>query len=363
MNHNRVINFNAGPSALPLAVLEQARDELVNYRGTGMSIMEHSHRGKDYEACHNEAIALLRELLGVPERWKVLFLQGGASQAFATVPMNLLQPGRSADYVVTGGWGEKAYDEARTVGEARLAGPDLGKRYTRIPAQAEHSFDPGACYVHITSNNTLEGTQYKDFPETGEVPLVADMSSDFLSRRFDVTRFGLIYAGAQKNLGPSGVTLFLVRDDLLAAGRKDIPKYFRYRVHAENNSLYNTPPTFGIYMVRNVLAWLKSTGGLDAIEQRNREKGEVVYGAIDAQRDFYRCPVEPSARSLMNVVFRLPDESLEERFVAEARKAGMVGLKGHRSTGGIRVSMYNATSPADVRVLADFMADFVKRQG
>lgn len=359
----RVLNFNAGPAAIPLPVLERARDEMLDYAGTGMSIMEHSHRGAAYEAVHHEALSLLRALLAMPDTHTAVLLQGGAHHAFALVPLNLLGAGRSADYVVTGHWGERAFAEAKTVGTARAAGPDLKGVYTRIPRAEEHSFDASAAYVHITTNNTIEGTQYDAVPETGGVPLVADMCSDFLWRRFDVSRYGLVYAGAQKNLGPSGVTVYLVRRDLLAEARTDIPKVFRLAVHADNDSLYNTPPTFAIYMMRNVLRWVKELGGLDAIEARNREKAAALYAAVDRASGFYRCPVEVSARSHMNAVFRLPDAALEGRFVQEAEAAGMVGLKGHRSVGGVRVSMYNAVSPEDVRVLASFMDEFARRNG
>jgi phosphoserine aminotransferase len=357
----RVLNFNAGPAALPLPALERARDELLDFQGTGMSIMEHSHRGKDYEAVHNEAIALIRELLGVPDEYHVLFLQGGASQQFAVVPMNLLPPGRSADYVITGGWSEKAYEEAGRIGTARVAATTLEhKRYNRIPRQDELALDPNAAYVHITTNNTLFGTQWHYTPETGRVPLVGDMSSDFLWKKFDITKYGLVYAGAQKNIGPSGVVVVIARKDLVDGGRKDIPVIFRYDTHAKNNSLYHTPPTFGIYLVRNVMAWAKGVGGLAQIEAWNRQKGEVLYGAIDASPDFYRAPVAKDSRSVMNVVFRLPTEELEDKFVAAAKKQGMVGLKGHRSVGGIRVSMYNAVGVEAVQKLAGFMGEFEK---
>ena len=362
MQH-RVINFNAGPAALPLPVLERARDELLDYAGTGMSIMEHSHRGKAYEAVHFDPIARVRALLGFGESHKVLLLHGGAHHAFATIPMNLLGPGASADYVVTGHWGKVALEEARTVGAARAAGPDFGGVYPRLPRPDEHRFDVGAAYAHITSNNTIEGTQYTAWPDTAGVPLVADMSSDFLWRRFDVARFGLVYACAQKNLGPSGMTMMLVRDDVLAACRGDIPKIFRFGVHAAHDSLYNTPPTFAIYLVRETLRWIASLGGLDAVEARNRAKAAAVYGALDSAAGFYRCPVEAGARSTMNVVFRLPDVELEGRFVAEAERAGMVGLKGHRSVGGVRASMYNAVSPEDAAALAAFIREFARTSG
>jgi phosphoserine aminotransferase len=358
----RALNFNAGPAGLPLPALERAQRELVDFQGTGMSIMEHSHRGKAYEAVHNEAISLIRELLSVPDSYDVLFLQGGASQQFAVVPMNLLPTDKSADYVLTGGWSEKAYQEAGRIGKARVAATtEVGKKYTRIPTQSELSLDPSAAYVHLTSNNTLFGTQWHAFPDVGSVPLVADMSSDFLWRKFDVTKFGLIYAGAQKNIGPSGVTIVLVRKDLVAGARKDIPTIFRYATHADNNSLYNTPPTFGIYLARNVLAWMKELGGLDALEKRNREKADVLYGAIDDNPEFFRASVAKDSRSTMNVVFRLPTEELEKQFIAEAAKAAMVGLAGHRSTGGIRVSTYNAVTVEMVQTLVTFMKAFASR--
>jgi phosphoserine aminotransferase len=329
-----------------------------------MSVMEHSHRGKEYEAVHNEAVLLLRQLLGVPDEYDVLFLQGGASQQFAMVPMNLLPPGKSADYILTGAWSEKALAEAKLVGATRVAASTAKDgRYTRVPTPTELDLDAGAAYVHLTSNNTIFGTQWFDFPDTGGVPLVADMSSDFLWRPFDVRRFGLIYAGAQKNIGPSGIVAVLVRKDLVTAGRKDIPKIFRYATHAADNSLYNTPPTFSVYMVRNVLALTAASGGLAATEKVNLEKGRLLYGCIDRLSGFYRGPVEVGSRSVMNVVFRLPSEALEERFVSEARKAGMVGLKGHRSVGGIRVSMYNAVGLDAVRTLVSFMESFAAGAG
>jgi phosphoserine aminotransferase len=358
----RVHNFNAGPAGLPLAALERAQRELLDFEGTGMSIMEHSHRGKAYEGVHNEAIGLLRELCAIPDTHDVLFLQGGASQQFAIVPMNLLHPGKSADYILTGGWSEKAYEEAKNVGAVRVAATTAeGKRYRRIPRQDELSIDPNAAYVHMTSNNTLFGTQWHTFPETGGVPLVADMSSDFLWRPTDISRFALIYAGAQKNIGPSGVTVVIARKDIVASGRKDIPTIFRYATHAANNSLYHTPPTFAVYLVRNVLAHVKEAGGLSVVEQRNRRKAELLYRTIDENADFYRAPVEKDSRSVMNVVFRLPAEDQEKRFISEAAAKGMVGLAGHRVTGGIRVSLYNAVSLEAVEALVAFMKDFAAR--
>ncbi len=358
----RVHNFNAGPAGLPLPALERAQRELLDFEGTGMSIMEHSHRGKAYEGVHNEAIQLVRDLLSVPAGYEVLFLQGGASQQFATIPMNLLHPGKSADYVLTGGWSEKAYEEAGRVGKVRVAATTaVEKKYTRIPRQDELSLDAEAAYVHITTNNTLFGTQWHHVPEVGNVPLVADMSSDFMWKPFDVSRYAMIYAGAQKNIGPSGVVVVLMKKELVEAGRKDIPTIFRYATHAANNSLYNTAPTFSIYLIRNVLAYTKEIGGLPEIERRNRAKADALYAAIDENADFFRAPVEKQSRSTMNVVFRLPSEELEKRFVAEASKQGMVGLAGHRSTGGIRASLYNAVPLASVEALIAFMKDFASK--
>jgi phosphoserine aminotransferase len=358
----RVHNFNAGPAGLPLPALERAQRELLDFEGTGMSIMEHSHRGKAYENVHNEAIKLIRELLAVPDGYDVLFLQGGASQQFAMVPMNFLPPGRSADYILTGGWSEKAYQEAGRIGAVKVAATTaVEKRYTRIPRQAELRLDADAVYVHMTSNNTLFGTQWHWLPEVGTVPLVADMSSDFMWKRVDVSKFALIYAGAQKNIGPSGVVVVIAKKELVASARKDIPSIFRYATFAENNSLYNTPPTFSIYLIRNVLAYTHEIGGLDEVERRNRKKGDLLYGAIDHHHDFYRAPVEKESRSFMNVIFRLPTEELEKKFIAEAAKEKMVGLAGHRSTGGVRASLYNAVGIESVERLVDFMKDFVKR--
>jgi len=371
----RALNFNAGPATLPLPALQRAKDELLDFAGTGMSVMEHSHRGKEYEKVHDEAIALVRELYAVGVDYDVLFLQGGASQQFAQIPMNFIPQGASADYVVTGAWGEKAVSEgqiaAKMLGASvRVAGSSgegdgKEKAYTRVTRPDEIQLDPRAAYVHVTSNETIHGVQFADVPgalgDAGKsATIVCDMSSDFMWKKVDVSRFALIYAGAQKNLGPSGILLAIARKDLVARGRKDIPKIFQYRTIAENNSLYNTPPTFAIYLVRNVLAWVKDRGGLDAIEAENRKKADRIYGAIDARPDFYRSPIERASRSTMNVVFRLPSEELEARFVAEATKARMIGLKGHRSVGGVRVSLYNAVSLAWAESLAAFMDAFAK---
>jgi phosphoserine aminotransferase len=361
----RAINFTSGPAGLPLPALERARDELLDFKGTGMSVMEHSHRGKEYEAVHNEAIALLTELLDIPASHQVLLLQGGASLQFAMVPMNFLPRDGSADYVLNGAWSEKAFEEAKTVGTARVAATSVtaDKKYVRNPTPAELKLDPKAAYLHITSNETIYGVEWHAFPDPGGVPLFADMSSDFIWRKIDVSKFGLIYAGAQKNVGPSGLVVVILRKDLLAKGRKDIPKILRYAPHAENNSLLNTPPTFSVYLMRNVLGWVKASGGLGQMEAWNREKAQMLYGAIDRMSSFYRCPVEKDSRSVMNIVFRLPSEALEEKFVADAKKQGMWGLKGHRSVGGIRVSAYNAVSVKDIQTLVSFMESFAKTAG
>jgi phosphoserine aminotransferase len=354
----RVHNFNPGPAALPLSVLERVRDELVDYRQSGMSIIEHSHRGPEYEEIHHAAFAAIRELLGVPDSHELVFMQGGAHLQFGLVPLSFLPPGGSADYLITGGWAERAAEEARTVGRVREAARSIG---VRIPERLE--LDAGAAYVHLTSNNTLEGTQWPSFPDTGAVPLVADMSSDIFSRPIDVARFSLIYACAQKNLGPSGVTLLIASKDFLSRARADLPPSFRYDSYVKTQSLYNTPPTFSIHVARYVLDWLREQGGLAAVDARNREKAALVYGVIDEQPDFFRSPVERGSRSLMNVVFRLPDEELDKRFVAEAKRAGLVGVKGHRIVGGLRVSLYNAVTLESTRVLCEFMRDFARGVG
>jgi phosphoserine aminotransferase len=356
----RAINFNAGPATLPLPALERARDELLDFAGSGMSILEHSHRGKLYEAVHAEAIDLTRQLLSIPDDYDVLLLQGGASQQFAVVPMNLLEPGASADYVVTGVWATRAIKEAQIVGRARVAASteESGGRFTRVPEPSELELDPNAAYLHITSNNTIFGTQWPSFPASAGVPLVCDMSSDIMSRPLNVGAFGLIYAGAQKNLGPSGLTLVIVKKALVERGRRDIPKIFQYRTHAAENSLYHTPPTFAVYLYRNVLDVIRQGGGLAALEQRNRAKADRLYAVLDELSDFYRCPVPAACRSLMNVVFTLPSAELEAQFLAAAAAERMVGLKGHRLVGGVRVSIYNAAPMEWVERLVELMRAF-----
>jgi phosphoserine aminotransferase len=361
----RTMNFNPGPAALPIAALERARAELLDFEGTGMSVMEHSHRNKVYEAVHDQAIGLVRELLGVPASYDVLFLQGGASMQFALLPMSFLPPGGSADHIVLGAWTEKAQTEAKAWAgiagaKANIAASSKESGYTRVVQPAEAKLDPAAAYVHYASNETIHGVQYLELPVFGRAPQICDMSSDILSRPVDVSAFSLIYAGAQKNIGPSGVTVVIAQKEFVEKGRKDLPKILQYRAHAEANSLLNTAPTFGIYLVRNVLDWLKGQGGLPAIEKQNSAKAALVYEAIDESPSFYRCPVDRASRSRMNVVFRLPSEELDKAFVAEAAKHGMVGLKGHRVVGGIRASLYNAVEPVWVEALVSFMKDFAR---
>lgn len=355
----RNCNFSAGPAALPTAVLEKARDELLDYRGTGMSIMEQSHRAAPFSEVLNRATDLVAELLNVPDSHQVMFLSGGASTQFAMIPMNLRPGGKSADYIVTGVWGQKALAEARTIGEASVAIDTSEKgAFLRIPRSDELSLDPNAAYVHYTTNNTIAGTQWFEVPEVGNIPLIADMSSDIFWRPIDVSKFGLIYAGAQKNIGPSGITLAIIRKDLLKLPVEHVPKIFRYATHAASGSLYNTPPTFAIYLVREVLELLKKNGGVKAAETRNRHKAQLLYDAIDARPNVFRCPVEKKSRSVMNVVFRLANEDLEARFVAEAASRNLMAIRGHRSVGGIRVSIYNAAPVQWVEAIVSFMDEF-----
>jgi phosphoserine aminotransferase len=328
-----------------------------------MSVMETSHRSPEYDAVHEQAISLMTELLGLDDDHQVLFLQGGASMQFAMLAMNFIPNGGSADYVNTGTWSQKAIKEANIIAAGRVAASSEDDGFTRIPKQSELDLDPNAAYVHITSNNTIKGTQYHDFPDTAGVPLVADMSSDILWRPIDANRFHLIYAGAQKNIGPSGVTIAILNKSWLDQANDDLPTMLSYATYSAKNSLYNTPPTFAIYMVRNVLVWVKEQGGLAAVEKTNRAKGDLLYGLMADNPDFYSCPVAEDSRSYMNVVFRLPSEDLEAKFVAEGKAAGMVGLKGHRSVGGCRASIYNAMPFEGVEVLADFMRDFAKSNG
>jgi len=360
---SRVCNFNPGPAALPLEALERARNELTDFAGTGMSLMEMSHRSKEYEAVQREAAALLRELMGIPDGYKVLFLQGGASTQFAMVPMNLLAEGKSGAYVVTGSWAKKAFAEAKLFGRAVAAASSEADGWTRIPPLESVTIPEDAAYLHITSNETIEGTQWRVFPDTKAVPPVADMASDILSRPVDVSRFGLIYAGAQKNIGPAGVTVVIIREDLIREPAFPVPTMLRYDTHAKHDSLYNTPPAFAIYMTKLVLEWIRDNGGAAGMEARAREKAEALYRVIDASGGFYRGCAQKDSRSLMNVTFRLASEELEKRFLEEAAKNGFVGLKGHRSVGGLRASIYNGVPTEHAKALAAFMEDFMRRNG
>lgn len=354
----RAHNFNAGPAALPLTVLQRAQAEFVDFNGIGMSIMEISHRSKDYEVVHNQAITLLKELLAIPDEYEVLFMQGGASQQFAMVPMNFLLPGKRGGYVMTGVWSEKALAEAEKLGETFVAASTKDSNYRHIPDLAELNYDSNASYVHLTSNNTIFGTEWQQFPHTGEIPLIADMSSDILSRPFDVRKFALIYAGAQKNLGPSGVTVVIVRRQLLERSNKQVPTMLKYETFAKENSLYNTPPTFGIYMMKLMLEWVKEQGGLNAIYKRNQQKAALIYQVIDNSNGFYIGHAEPCSRSLMNITFRLADTDLEKKFLETAKAAGFVGLAGHRLVGGCRASAYNAVPYESCLALSQLMMDF-----
>ena len=362
--HNRIHNFSAGPAVLPEAVLEQAKEEMLNYRGTGMSVMEMSHRSKEYLAIFEQAEAGLRRVLNVPEEYAVLFLQGGASTQFAMVPMNLYLPGHPVNAIHTGSWTKSAITEFKKVAECTVIASAEESGFTTIPALAEIVPQPDASFVYLCSNNTIKGTQWHAFPHTGEIPLVADMSSDILSRPIDVSQFGLIFAGAQKNIGPAGVTIVIMRKELAERAPQTLPTMLQYRTHISQGSMYNTPPTYAIYMVGLVVEWLLAQGGLAAMAEYNQAKANVVYQAID-RTDFYTGPVVKEARSLMNVVFRIQNgnEALEKRFAAEAEAAGLSGLKGHRSVGGLRASIYNAQTMAAVNALAEFMQEFEARNG
>lgn len=360
---HRVFNFNAGPAALPIEVLKQAQAEFLNYQETGMSILETSHRSKAYEAINREAEATLKELLGLGDNYRVLFLQGGASTQFAMIPMNFLPQGRTADYILTGAWSEKALKEAKLFGNTHIAATTGEDNYKRIPKIDEIQLSENPAYVHITSNNTIFGTQWQEFPSFGQVPLIADMSSDILNKPFDAEKFSLIYAGAQKNLGPSGVTVVIARKELLENNPKAIPTMMRYETHAKNDSLYNTPPAFSVYILNLVLQWLKAQGGLAAIEKRNVEKASLIYNTIDQSGGYYRGHAQKDSRSLMNITFRLPSEELEKAFASQAEKAGLIGLKGHRSVGGLRASIYNAMTVEGCRALEQFMLNFQHKNG
>ena len=358
----RIYNFSAGPAVLPLEVLEQAQRDLVSLPGVGMSILEVSHRSTVFEDVLARAEADIRQLANVPSNYRVLFLQGGASLQFTMVPMNLLPPGGTADYLVTGAWSAKAVDEAKKIGNVHVAATTKAEQFTRIPRADEFVLTPGAAYVHMTSNNTIYGTEWKSLPDVGDAPLVSDTSSDMFSRPIDVARHALIYAGAQKNMGPAGVTVVIVREDLLARASASLPVMLSYAVHAENGSMYNTPPVFAIYILGLVTRWLIDQGGLAKTAEVNERKAGTLYAEID-RTGFYRGTAQKDSRSLMNVTFRLPSEDLEKKFVKEAGTAGLDGLKGHRSVGGIRASIYNAFPEQGITALTDFMKEFERRNG
>lgn len=357
----RVHNFNAGPAALPLPVLQRVQEELVELPGLGLSVMEMSHRSKEFDGFLDRAENGLRQLLGLSSEYAVLFLGGGASLQFSMVPMNVLRAGERADYLVHGSWGVKAVKEAQKLGEARVAATTKDDAFRRVPSPAEISLDAGAKYVHYTSNETIEGVQWPCEPETGGVPLICDASSDILSRPIETSKYGLIYAGAQKNIGPSGITVVIVKNEWVEP-RPDLPTMLSYATHAKERSLYNTPNTFGIYMIGLVCEWAESLGGLAGMQQRNAAKAGLIYDAIDSTA-FYTGHAVKENRSQMNVTFRLPGEELETKFASEAQRAGLIGLKGHRSVGGIRASIYNAVELDSVQVLVDFMREFERTNG
>jgi phosphoserine aminotransferase len=358
----RVYNFSAGPAVLPEEVLAQARDEMLDWHGSGMSVMEMSHRGKEFMSIAEQAEADLRELLAIPANYKVLFLQGGATSQFAMVPMNLLRGRAVADYVHTGEWAKKAIGEAKKFCKVNLAASSEDRKFTYAPPQSAWKLSPDAAYVHYTGNETIGGVEFHWIPQIGDVPLVCDLSSSLMSRPLDVSRFGLIYAGAQKNIGPAGLTIVIVREDLIGHAPAGTPSMFDYKIHAESDSMYNTPPTYSVYIAGLVFQWLKRRGGLAQVEQANIAKAALVYEVIDAG-GLYRSPVAREDRSRMNIPFTLPDERLDEAFLEQAKAQGMIQLKGHRSVGGMRASIYNAMPMEGVRALAGFMREFARKHG
>lgn len=357
---NRVFNFNPGPCTLPLDVLKIVQDEFLDYHGTGMSIIESSHRSPEFDEINNQAMALAKEVLGLDDSYKILFLTAGASMQFAMIPFNFLPEGKVGAYVDTGTWSSKAIKEANIIGKAHVAASSKDKGYSFIPKQADLDIPSDAAYFHITTNNTIKGTQYHYIPETGGIPLFADMSSDICSRTWDYKKYDLIYAGAQKNLGPAGVTFVAMKNDFLDKCKDGNASLLDYRTQAGKDSLYNTPPCFAIYIVKLVFEWVKNQGGLAAIEKINQQKKDAVYGVIDNNPDYFKGTAEKDSRSWMNVTLRLPSEDLEKKFIAEAKAKGLVGLKGHRSVGGIRVSLYNAMTVEGAQAVAQFMEDFKK---
>ncbi len=362
MNTARVFNFSSGPAVLPLPVLEEAQRDLVSLPGVGMSVLEISHRSKPFDQILEGALEDMRAIAGIPSNYQILFLQGGASMQFSMVPMNLLTSGLTADYIVTGDWGKKALKEAKKVGATSVAASTENDNFKRVAAQSELKLTPGAAYVHMTSNNTIHGTQWHHLPEVGAAPLVADMSSDIFSRPIDVSKYGLIFAGAQKNLGPSGVTVVIIRQDLLARSADALPSMLNYKLQAENGSRYNTPPAFGIYILGLVMKWLKGAGGLAAVEKVNERKAAALYAELD-RTPFWAPHADKDSRSRMNITFRMASEALEGKFAKEATAAGFDGLQGHRSVGGLRASIYNAFPEAGITALVQFMREFERTNG
>ncbi|MDD2915957.1 MAG: 3-phosphoserine/phosphohydroxythreonine transaminase [Gallionella sp.] len=356
-----IYNFSAGPAVLPKEVLQQAQAELPDWHGSGMSVMEMSHRGKEYMGIHAQAEADLRELMGIPANYKVLFLQGGAHLQFSMIPLNLLRGKASADYVNTGEWSKKAIAEAKKFGGVNVVADSGDKNFSYVPAFDTWKRDPNAAYLHYIANETIGGVEFNWIPQIGDVPLVADMSSNILSRPVDVSKFGLIYAGAQKNIGPAGLTLVIVRDDLIGQAAANTPTMLDYKIHADTDSMYNTPPTYAIYMAGLVFQWLKNNGGIAAMERVNIAKAKLLYDAIDASNGFYHCPVNKADRSMMNVPFTLKDANLDSEFLKLADARGLLQLKGHRSVGGMRASIYNAMPLAGVQALVDFMNEFARK--
>ncbi len=357
---NRIYNFNPGPAVLPLEVLKEAQSEMLNFKNSGMSVMEISHRSKPYEAVHNQAKADIKELMGLGDDYEVLFIQGGASMQFTMVPQNFARDGKIGNYILSGSFATKAYQEAALLGDAHVAASSKDSNFKYIPQQNEINLSDNAAYLHVCYNNTIFGTEYKYIPETNGIPLIADMSSDMLSRPLDFAKFDLIYAGVQKNLGPAGVCLVVAKKSFIENSPKAVPTMLRYDTYAKNNSLYNTPPAFGIYMVGKVAAWIKTQGGLATLETRNIHKAKLIYDIIDSSAGFYRGHAEPDSRSYMNITFRLPTEELEAKFVKEALEHNLSGVKGHRSVGGLRTSLYNAMPLAGCEALANFMEKFQK---
>ena len=358
---SRAFNFSAGPAMLPTAVIERAQAEMLDWHGSGMSVMEMSHRGKEYMSIAAQAEADLRALMNIPENYKVLFLQGGASQQFAMIPLNLMR-GKTADYINTGMWSKKAIAEGKRLGGVRVAATTEDSKFTTVPSADALNLDANAAYVHYTPNETIGGVEFPYVPDSGDVPLIADMSSTILSRPIDVSRFGMIYAGAQKNIGPAGLTIVIIRDDLIGHAAENTPVMLDYKTHAENESMYNTPPTYSWYMAGLVFQWLRELGGLEGMAKINQRKAEKLYAAIDGS-DFYANPVEKSSRSWMNIPFTLANADLDADFLAGAKKAGLVTLKGHRSVGGMRASIYNAMPEEGVDTLVSYMAEFARTHG